>query len=526
MVLEDESPFNISQTTIEVLLSWMGAQKGDSATRDVALRAKMARYMFVNDILSVKNETDKLAAPYFLTLGHDSSSANKAQVALTSEVLRKDLPKNRTPVQDLSKRYSSDDSYKAMAIKQLKSIIEQDITAISLNPVFGTLWGAVCRDKTLDSRQELLDAFGLAVEKIPSPDEKRRMKAWLEESYDYTSEVLEMIDSVPHSQRFPCVFLDPTLTFSTDDPGCEDDIGMPVTSFRRDELLEISRSCDYKIIRRLGRVLTRLTYIQSRDDLPIHIAATMDKYVPKLPMALASKEHGFKFWKILLHAVVPGTMISGRPAALLAALSIRMGIQLLREIAEREMLGWRDKWTDLNTPETWNVSCLSLLLDADQAIRSADQKDGRPAGLLKDEDTTLFERLVDYKLLKLNLDTALTAQVGWTPDKSKLSLGPIAICVDCQYPRSVTMMGPGGKCGQCLWTGYESPEEREESVSAGVSESDDESSQATWVECNVPTCRSQYVLYRSEKLRVRPKCHYCRADGKLPLSERNKPAPW
>ena len=58
-------------------------------------------------------------------------------------------------------------------------------------------------------------------------------------------------------------------------------------------------------------------------------------------------------------------MLSASPAALLAALSLRLGVQPLTEAAEREMLIWRNRWNDIEVPENWDVSCLSLLLDAD-----------------------------------------------------------------------------------------------------------------------------------------------------------------
>jgi hypothetical protein len=377
-----------------------------------------------------------------------------------------------------------------------------------LNPVFGSLWRAVCNDRTSEYREELITAFGLQIDRISNADEKARMKIWLEESYDYTAEVLEAISSVPEAERFPCVCLDPTLAFT------EDEDGKAITSFTRDELLEIGRSCDYRILRRLGRVLTRLTYINSTADMPAHIAATPEEATPRIPMALATKEHMRKFWRILLHIVVPGTMLSARPAALLAALSIRMGFQPLIEAAEQEMLLWRDRWNDLEVPENWNVSCLSLLMDADQAYRKHHQE--KKTSLLKAEDRALFERLVSYKILELNLDTTLTARIGWTPEKTSAAIGPVVICRSCKYPRSVTIMGAGGKCGHCLWTEYASPQDREEHIKARVSKEDDENTPAIWVECNVRTCRAQYVVYRPENLNVRPKCYYCRESKSAP----------
>ena len=58
------------------------------------------------------------------------------------------------------------------------------VTAISLNPVFGSLWRAVCNDRDNDAREELVAAFGLQIERLTQEDEKVRMKLWLEQSYD------------------------------------------------------------------------------------------------------------------------------------------------------------------------------------------------------------------------------------------------------------------------------------------------------------------------------------------------------
>jgi len=560
--LADSKPASISKVTVEVLLAWMGAEKVGAASTD-ELPAYLTRYVSIENMKTLKTEQDPDAAPFFRESSGSSKSratgeSNIAKVRASADTFKKYLPKKATPVQDFAKRYAADEKYKKVAVEYIKKIIEDDVVAISLNPVFGSLWRAVCNDRENPARDEVITAFGLQVDRIANADEKARMKTWLEESYDYTAEVMETIESVPHVQRFPCVCLDPTLIFTheTEDSD-EDETNKPITSFRRDELLEIGRSCDYRILRRLGRVLTRLTYINSAEEMPAHIAAAPETETPRIPMALASPKHKRKFWRILLHIVVPGTMLSARPAALLAALSIRLGLEPLLEAADREMLLWRDRWNDLEIPETWNTSCLGLLLDADEAYRKRKDAentdvstnlhgdDGRAKkricpstgllttpskakdtsekattkSLLKAQDRALFERLVSYKMLELNLDTTLTARIGWTPEKTSVAIGPTVICRSCEYPRSVTIMGASGKCGHCLWTEYISPDDRQEHITARVTKEDDETTPATWVECNVRTCRAQYVVYRPENLNVRPKCHYCRESGTAPTLE-------
>jgi hypothetical protein len=558
--LNDSRPAGISKLTVEFLLAWMGAEKAGAAA-DAELPGYLSRYISNDGMKDLKSETDRKGNDFFqatrpnLVYGMSRDHDNITKSKVTAALLKKHLPKKATPVEDFSKHYKVDERYRRVAVEQLKRLIEDDVVAISVNPVFGSLWRAVCNDRENKSRDAVIQAFGLQVDRIKDAGEKTRMKTWLEESYDYTAEVTEAIESVPEAERFPCLFLDPTLNFTRErDVSAEADDDGPITSFQRDELLEIGRSCDYRILRRLGRVLTRLTYVNSPEDMPAHIIAASEMEIPRIPMALASPKYKRKFWKILLHIVVPGTMLGARPAALLAALSIKLGVQPLMEAAEQEMLLWPARWNNLEVPETWNTSCLSLLLDADQAYKKrheSDEKDAtvsidlvvlcedeRPAKrprlrkislltpllkkkktLLLPADRLLFERLVSYKMLELNLDTILNARVGWTPEKTQVAIGPTVICRSCQFPRSVTIMGASGKCGHCLWTQYTSPEEREAHVTARVAKDDNETTPATWVECNLKTCRAQYVVYRVEALNVKPKCHYCRESKKAPVLE-------
>ncbi|KAE9364937.1 hypothetical protein N431DRAFT_430545 [Stipitochalara longipes BDJ] len=532
--LTDSKPASISKVTVEILLAWMGAEKA-GAMANIEFQAYLTRYVSVDGIKKLLNERDPNAQPFFLA-SHSRSTArgeNITKVRCTAEVLKKHLPGlKETPVLDFAKRYFVDERYKKTAIEHLKKIIAEDVATISLNPVFGSLWRAVCNDRDNPARDEVITAFGLQVDRIQNAEEKARMKAWLEESYDYSADVTEAIESVPASQRFPCVCLDPTLAFTQEAEDDEEE-ARPITSFRRDELLEIGRSCDYRILRRLGRVLTRLTYINSAEEMPAHIAAASEVDTPRIPMALASREFKRKFWKILLHIVVPGTMLGARPAALLAALSIRLGVKPLQEAADQEMLLWRDKWNNIEVPETWNTSCLSLLLDADAAYRKrqaektedADEVPKKAKMLLKPTDRALFDCLVSYKLLEMNLETELAARIGWTPGKASVPMGPTTVCRSCEFPRSVTIMGLNGKCGLCFKNEdveankNASAVERKtfkDAITTRVTKEDNENTPLAWVECNIKTCRAQYVVYRVEALNVKPKCWYCRTNSKTP----------
>lgn len=558
--LTSSAPQSIAQITIDMLLVWMGA--GKEGVENVSMAAKLTRYKNGKNIKNITNEKDENANAYFWAADREIKSKrafldptsfmreaqqkqeqilrlddNLANVAVDTRMLKRHLPKRRQPIMDFAKRYTGDLAYKAIVVEQLGTIIENDVVSISLNPVFGVLWRAVCNDRDNPARDKLITSFGLHVERMANADEKKRMTSWLEESYDYATEIMETLDAVPEHQRFPCVFLDPTIDFASaresgEQDGDEDkDHDRPVTAFRRDELLEIGRSCDGRVLRRLGKVLTRITYVESVAELPTHIAATSNAEVARIPTSLASKEHGWKFWKILLHVVLPGTMLSARPAVVLAALAIKIGLKPLFDSACAAMLFWRDKWCDLEVPETWNSSCLGLLLDADAEHRKQHIHDDSRAsngGLLLEADRELFTRLVDYQHAGANLMTTLTAEVGWRPQKTRASVGLLIVCRACKFPRSVTIMaeGSGGKCGLCVRSVWDSAEHRNRAISTNVTTGDTTTTKIAWVECSIQTCRAHYVCYNTADLNVRAKCWYCRMQTSLlPQKRCNNPAP-
>jgi hypothetical protein len=511
---------DISEATVGLLLAWMGAEKAGGG--EVKIGLKMARFKRMDRVEKAKKEAGK---------GGNSDVSHVDELEVDAEVLRKYMPRRKTPVQDFAQRYKVDGEFRKLVTVHMRQIIEDDVTAISLNPVFGSLWRAVCNDRDNEERGNLTESFSKSIEGIRDAEEKERMKAWLEESYDFGADVKLAIEDVREEDQFPCVYLDPTLSFTVTSGNGEDaDDNRPVNEFRRAELLEIGRSCDPRILRRLGRILTRLTVINTPEELPAHIRSAEESKIQRIPLALASSDYDRKFWKILLHIIVPGTMLSARPAALLAALTIHMGVKPLLEAADKEMLAWKDFWTNIEVPETWNVSCLSLLLDADAAFRirkSIGDKVTNVQALLKESDRKLFELLVSYKMLEFNLDTTLTAKVSWCPEKTIVPIGPLVTCKSCHFPRSVTIMGPKSRCGNCLGTVDETPEKRAKCIQSRVSKDNTEQTDAIWVECAVRRCRSQYVLYNPEDLNVRPKCHYCRFQASL-AKEKGKAhaAPW
>ncbi|CAI7671923.1 unnamed protein product [Penicillium bialowiezense] len=512
-------PTNIAKLTVDLLLAWMGVTKTLTDTDKIwvqVLPGELSRYVSLEGIEGIQNENDENTKLFFSRDLTKSSPCkdNITKVKLFPSTVDEHVAKKAIPVQDFAKRYMTDHEYKAFVVKYLEKIIEDHIEALTLNPVLGTLWRAVCSDRTYSRRDEVLQAFNHRLEKMNNPDERANMKFWLEESYDFAGDIVAIINNVPDAEKYPCVFLDPTLNFS----GASNESSQssqPLSGMTRDDLLEIGRSCSPSILRRLGTILSRLTIVETESDMPTHISGTTTENVAKIPLPLASEKYQKQFWKTLFHVIKPGTKLGARPAALVAALCLRVGIAPLAKVAEQEMLAYKDKWNDLKTPETWSIGCLSLLVDADEAHKKLLQSQGQhKPRLLHSFDRVLFKNLVYFKILELNLETPLEAIVPWTPQKTSAPIGPLVTCRDCQHPRSVTIMGPNGLCGFCLVPKYEDEETKKKFVDRGIVT--DVSANATWVECFSQSCRAQYIVYDVDGLKCRSKCHYCRIQSEEP----------
>lgn len=501
------APEFISELTLGLLLTWMGVEKRGATLSD----NKIASVMGFKDnkfLLGLESEKSEQAGMYIPKdrVPSQTIAANLTSTSLSMSTMAQFVPRRNPKIDNFCDRYGWDEDYREFVSQQMATIIESDIAAITLNPVFGDLWRTICKDRSSPRRDELIASFGLKAGSVE--EDKARMETWLEESYDRAGEIREIIDAVPDDARFPCVFLDPTNLSCGQ---LDKDDGTKLT---RDDLMEIGRSCDPRVLRRLGRVLTHMTFVASEADLPEHMKGAGSDKVPMVPMALADSENGGRFWNVLLDCVVPGTLLSLRPSALLAALSVRMGIKPLEEPAYKELQRMRNRWADLAFPETWNLSCLTMLLEADskwEKRRQASTDSYAGKCPLHPKDRQLFRTLVDYRLVELNLKTPLTAEISWNPDKAKMALGPVVVCKNCHYPRSVTVMAPNGLCGLC---DYVLHTQHVEGMTTGhVSKDDTPDTTATWVECAMEHCRVQYVVYFTENLNVRAKCHYCRSSS-------------
>lgn len=525
IVLPQVTADAISVLTTTMLLTWMGTDQREMQSQEGMSGVDIPIYHSTKTISNATSEDHpklrKYLATQFSKVCETNTTISNVLINELGTVMRQRGP----PVGNFVDRYNNDEKYKDAVISQLRRIFEENVIAMSLNPVFGSLWRAVCNGRGGTDRDVLAPALGYHIDRIENPEKKARMKKWLEQSYDYTRTIEKEVSEVAAENRYPLVFLDPTTNFANVSMELAKD-GRELHQFERSELLEIGRSCGGRVLERLGKVLTRLTITESEEDLPAHVKGSDGSLqVPYVPLALTRPEYKRRFWKVLLHTVLPGTMMATRAAAVLAALSLRMGIVSLRDAADAELLAFGPKWNDITTPENWAPGCIQLILNADQnyedrvatgtAVRSS-----REQYILTEQDRSVFRTMLEYKILESYLLHPINANISWHPNKNQAAVGPVTACTVCNYPRSVTIMAENGICGictaapaSCTCVACSKTAHHDEQLCANVCKEDNENSVVAWVECSMTACRAQYVVYNPKKLVVRAKCYYCRHVG-------------
>ncbi|TDL20326.1 hypothetical protein BD410DRAFT_725893 [Rickenella mellea] len=381
---------------------------------------------------------------------------------------------------NLGKRFAdkTEGMYRSTVYTTLTSLINSNVYALTYNPVFGQLWRAVCKESDNMEKQALVDAFSVRVSQLKDGKEKADMQQWLEDSFDSTEEINEIIATVDASA--PRVYLDL-------------DSEVELT---RKELLEVSKSCYAGVLRKLVQIFTHLKIVEENVVLAPNQRS--------IPLSLNPRD----FFRILPHLVVPGTLYPPRAASLTATLALTTDVSFLKDSATALLAPLKGKWINLDVPENISYDCARFLLSAPRGV------------VLSDDERVVYEAMRRYKLIELNLDSTLQVKLPWTPTKSR-GVGDSKVkCQKCLFRRSVTIMSHElpGLCGLCVAFERESPndihkygETNDVSVLACVVDD------SCWVECSVTTCRAQYVVEDPGKLNVRPKCHYCRI---------NTPCPW
>lgn len=246
----------ISQLTLDLLLSWMGESISPPkySTEVIAFKRNPTQAS-----LSVEDEED--GSRGYLPANKQGTKLEALDITRIRSLdeVQFDVV---TTLPNLSKKFldPEEKAYRNKVHNALRHIINYNVVALTYNAVFGQvcplwlsvstsnypiqLWRAVCKDRNDPHRDELVDAFSNQVGKEKDQNRRQMLTEWLEESYNSEAEIQEMIDSAPDAgdpnQRR--IYLDL-------------DSGVNLT---RVELLEVARSLYPGVLQKLASILTHL----------------------------------------------------------------------------------------------------------------------------------------------------------------------------------------------------------------------------------------------------------------------------
>ena len=410
--------YHLSRLTLDIVIHWTGLSD-ESNTDAEPMEYGGVSVVSFKDPAPTECSIEKLGSeengtPFLPAVSGPSFFSKPSSTALD---LAKDIPTSPNAhifqAQSIQKRFADpqNEDFRQMVYVELEQLIESNVFALTYNSVFGQLWRAVCKTGDSSKKADLANAFSVKVGQIDNEKKREVMQKWLEDSFDSRAEIEEIVKKAPVDEATVWVYLDL-------DSGVE---------FTRRELLEVSRSCNSGVLKKLATIFTHLKVIDPAVPLPADQR--------KLPTTLRPRE----FFRLLPHLVVPGTLFPHRAAALTAILALITGVPFLTSKATALLETTRGTWLNIEVPENISSECARFLLSAPEGV------------VLTPDEKEVYTAIRRYKLLELNLESRLKAMVGWTPDKSR-NVGDWKVkCVECNVKRSVTIMSheKKGVCGMC-----------------------------------------------------------------------------
>jgi hypothetical protein len=145
-------------------------------------------------------------------------------------------------------------------------------------------------------------------------------------------------------------------------------------------------------------------------------------------------------FSVLPHLVVPGTLFSIRAAGLMATLSMTIGVPFLDSPARQFLGSMKGTWLNVDIPENISYQCAKLLTGLSSGVA------------LNEEEEAVYRGMQRYRLIELNMEPQLEAQVPWTPEKT-CDVGDFQVqCTGCNKKRSITIMSDTEDvCGFCSY---------------------------------------------------------------------------
>jgi len=480
--LSNPSIENITKTTIDVILSQF---KGSKITSHTSYELKYSK--------PFKNEEE---------LGN--LDLNLMMLDAYEYYPKHKTFENFSNISQLIKQFKNNQSYRDLVYNVLSDIMntKEGVFSLSYNPIFGSLWRIVSAFSRHDDRSVHLNTkLSREMNKL---DSKRLMivKEWLEESYNREDDIHEMIKSVNN-------FCDDSMVFIIN-------MKEPVT---KKQLMDVMRGTADN--HSTGKVICFLSTIQTvkYSEIPKYKKENYDY----IPVDLESSE----VMAIISHLISPGIIMSYRPSAILSiltCLALEPNSKLYAH-ASNYLTNICGKWIDIHKLELTDNFAISFI----NIINQLRNKPDHPK-FLSTKEIEFYDNLTIINKVLKNLNKYITVQVPYlTKNKQRQQYDHILECKDCKKMRSFTVMHTENQCGPCYLVSDKADTyailEKMKSFNSGIPETISDlknlpsqlSNQTNLFTCN--NCKCYYSVIEPNKLRVKPKCHFCRSKTESKFSQ-------
>jgi hypothetical protein len=423
---------------------------------------------------------------------------------------------------ELPARFKAEADFKAGVFDAMHTLMTpSNVMALTSNKVLGTLW-RLCAAQRDDKRLEgLTGSFSACLSSPELNDEdKDKLRAWLEDSYDHAGEMNEAILSATavmlrESRDYAAAAGGESkqgntpprqLCYLVLDSVPEDDL--PTVSALR----SIARSPAPGALASVQQVLSHLIMIKLPQQEEEEAEGLREDEMRDTPPLIADSDGNCRYLPMLLgnaslfsylpHLLQPGTKYSTKPAAMLAVLVLRNPQSVLGPAATSFLSSIRGKWLPpvgkIDRPEILSYEFCNFI------------SKNVPAWALTEDEKSYYDRLARVWRVRRSLSSTFEVECPAAPKFRELTPDRKDTCVKCRRLTSLTLLDSHGWCGICVWEA-ESPKncwERPKEGQAWFCGASRKHSYMT--ECG--KCKCIYAVIGVEDLdsNSTPRCHFCR----------------
>jgi hypothetical protein len=362
----------------------------------------------------------------------------------------------------IKNKFKEDKNYRDHVYNIFENLVNaDDIESITYNVIFGTMWRLICnRIKTPDERSiKLADKMGKVVSLLYS-DKKDKVKKWLEDSYDNTEYINDLISEVTLEPEDDVIILT--------------DINVDIS--KRDLVNVMNLKSSFKEMSEVINFLCGLSNVKYKD-------------IKDDTLFVPMKLNNFKLFSIITHLISPGLTISFQGVNTMAAFVYMSNNSLLIDKAKEILETNVGKWINFEYPEFYTYNTISVVK--------------KITPFLTDTEKELFENMDKIFKIRNNLNKTFEIETPFNPPGKAMKLYDHKVkCEECNQMRSTTTMYSKNECGSCFYK-KTNPDDKTE-----YENEYEELEKSNLFECHC--CACIYAVNKINDLNVKPKCYFCR----------------